>query len=429
MQDEVNAGLEFFRRVLRPGDNLKLEDARRLSDRLAYHLVFVSDQKQTDIVLTHRYLTDLPNTPEYQAAVYTYVDSLKKRMENLSPSDFYCKSDVPLGIEIHRPMQSVPMRAASYVFVEVYDLRGSQWVARCSVNITDQQYMFDLERDPFRRDVAIINTIREAVDQKALSFYPSSAHPPQTQQIRLVIKRKPMATISTLEQFVGGKVYWLAFRRGDKRTKTWIADPWDGEYLGVETKALTQTAQLLEAHKMIELDSTQEFATAAEGLLQRAARFEALPPRPLEVSSENAEDQQATQRWDIFICHASEDKDNFVRPLATALQKKGLSIWYDDFTLKVGDSLRQSIDRGLSQSRYGVVVLSPAFFGKHWPERELDGLVAKEVGGKKVILPVWHNVTADDVRNYSLTLADRVAASSSEGLKAVVEKLIEAMRG
>ncbi|MCH8947340.1 MAG: toll/interleukin-1 receptor domain-containing protein, partial [Acidobacteria bacterium] len=154
-----------------------------------------------------------------------------------------------------------------------------------------------------------------------------------------------------------------------------------------------------------------------------------LPPRPLEVSSENAEDQQATQRWDIFICHASEDKDNFVRPLATALQKKGLSIWYDDFTLKVGDSLRQSIDRGLSQSRYGVVVLSPAFFGKHWPERELDGLVAKEVGGKKVILPVWHNVTADDVRNYSLTLADRVAASSSEGLKAVVEKLIEAMRG
>ena len=106
-----------------------------------------------------------------------------------------------------------------------------------------------------------------------------------------------------------------------------------------------------------------------------------------------------------------------------------MRVWYDDFTLKVGDSLRRSIDRGLSHSRYGVVVLSPAFFGKDWPERELDGLVAKEVGGRKVILPVWLNVTAEDVRNYSLTLADRVAASSSDGLDAVVEKLVEAISG
>jgi hypothetical protein len=52
---------------------------------------------------------------------------------------------------------------------------------------------------------------------------------------------------------------------------------------------------------------------------------------------------------------------------------------------------RQSIDSGLARSRFGIVILSEAFFAKHWPQRELDGLAAREVDGVKVILPVWHN--------------------------------------
>jgi len=61
--------------------------------------------------------------------------------------------------------------------------------------------------------------------------------------------------------------------------------------------------------------------------------------------------------WDVFICHASEDKKDIAKPLALALIKMGLKVWYDEFTLKVGDSLRRSIDYGLSQSRYGIVIL------------------------------------------------------------------------
>ena len=68
--------------------------------------------------------------------------------------------------------------------------------------------------------------------------------------------------------------------------------------------------------------------------------------------------------WDAFISHASEDKDDFVRPLADGLTECGLSVWFDEFELKVGDRLRESIDRGLSQSRFGIVVLSPHFFEK-----------------------------------------------------------------
>ena len=131
--------------------------------------------------------------------------------------------------------------------------------------------------------------------------------------------------------------------------------------------------------------------------------------------------------WDVFISHASEDKDDFVRPLARALQDCGMSVWFDELTLKVGDSLRRSIDRGLASSRFGVVVISPHFLSKEWPQKELDGLTAREVDGTKVILPVWLDLSAAQVRRYSPTLADRVATRSSDGLPRVVADLVKAV--
>lgn len=131
--------------------------------------------------------------------------------------------------------------------------------------------------------------------------------------------------------------------------------------------------------------------------------------------------------WDVFISHASEDKP-FVGKLASALKQKGLQVWYDEFTLTVGDSLRRSIEQGLVRSRYGVVVLSPNFFAKEWPQWELDGLAALEIpSGRKVILPVWHNITANEIRKYSPLLADRIAVSSNRGLTRVVTELLRAM--
>jgi hypothetical protein len=131
--------------------------------------------------------------------------------------------------------------------------------------------------------------------------------------------------------------------------------------------------------------------------------------------------------WDVFISHASEDKEAFVRPLAEALQTKGFRVWYDEFTLTVGDSLRRSIDRGLAGSRYGIVVISPAFLNSEWPQKELDGLVGREVDGRKVILPVWHNIDDKTVRRSSPLLADRLATSTAKGIDGVVADLLNAM--
>ena len=113
--------------------------------------------------------------------------------------------------------------------------------------------------------------------------------------------------------------------------------------------------------------------------------------------------------------------------MAKALGQSGLEVWFDETTLKVGDRLRESIDHGLSRSRFGVVVLSKHFFSKNWPKEELEGLTSKEISGVKVILPVWHNITRDEVAERSPTLAGRLAAQSKDGLEKVVRQLREAM--
>jgi hypothetical protein len=127
------------------------------------------------------------------------------------------------------------------------------------------------------------------------------------------------------------------------------------------------------------------------------------------ISNENGTEK----KYDFFISHASEDKDDIVRELADALERNGFKIWYDEFELKVGDSLRKKIDIGLKNSRYGIVIISPSFVMKNWTEYELNGMVAKEMNGTKVILPIWHKITKDEVLQFSPTLADKVALNTS----------------
>lgn len=74
--------------------------------------------------------------------------------------------------------------------------------------------------------------------------------------------------------------------------------------------------------------------------------------------------------------------------------------------------MRQAIDKGLINSRYGIVVLSKIFMDKSWTKYELNSLVAKELNGQKVILPIWHHVSKQEILNYSPMLADRFALSS-----------------
>jgi len=118
--------------------------------------------------------------------------------------------------------------------------------------------------------------------------------------------------------------------------------------------------------------------------------------------------------WDVFISYAHEEKDDIVRPLAYALRQNGLRVWFDEFELRIGDSLRRKIDQGIARSAFGVVVLSTAFFAKNWAQYELDGLVTRSVDGSQVLLPLWHRLTKAEVMAHSPSLADKLARSTAD---------------
>jgi len=128
----------------------------------------------------------------------------------------------------------------------------------------------------------------------------------------------------------------------------------------------------------------------------------------------------------LFICHASEDKKDFVIDLAEALSRE-FSVWLDRDSLIIGPSLLEQIDKGLAETDHGVVILSPHFFAKAWPRRELDGLLALEEKNKKAILPIWKDIDFEGVRNHSAILASRFAAKASDGVEKVVNDIKRAV--
>ena len=153
------------------------------------------------------------------------------------------------------------------------------------------------------------------------------------------------------------------------------------------------------------------------GFLPEARSPQANPASNVAVRAEPEEpagDLLGGQTWDVFISHASEDKDTVARPLRDALTKLGITVWLDEAQMRIGHSLRRKIDDGIRSSRFGVVIFSDSFFRKGWTNHELDGLVTRTVAGEQSLLPIWHNLTADKVMAYSPSLADKVAMNTGE---------------
>ncbi len=126
-----------------------------------------------------------------------------------------------------------------------------------------------------------------------------------------------------------------------------------------------------------------------------------------------APDVLGGRTWDVFISHASEDLESVAQPLAAALEERDVSVWLDDIEMKIGDSLRRKIDQGIRGSRFAAVIFSADFLAKGWTQYELDGIVTKTVAGEQNLLPIWHNVTKDQITAHSPSLADKLARSTA----------------
>ena len=144
----------------------------------------------------------------------------------------------------------------------------------------------------------------------------------------------------------------------------------------------------------------------------------------------NKLDNDSEKEYDVFISHASEDKDEVVRPLANALRGRKLNVWYDEFELKIGDSLRQKIDKGVANSKFGIVILSKNFIKKGWTNYELDGLITRSISNQQILLPIWHNITKQEVIDYSPSIADKVARSTSVNtIEEIAAEIAEIIKG
>ena len=136
------------------------------------------------------------------------------------------------------------------------------------------------------------------------------------------------------------------------------------------------------------------------------------------------------KEYEVIISHASDDKDEVVRPLAEALKNENISVWYDEFELRIGDSLRRKIDKGIATSKVGLIVLSEKFFKKGWTNYELDGLVTRHNTEEQILLPIWHNVTRKQVIDFSPSLADKVARSTAiNTVEEIASEIAELIHG
>jgi hypothetical protein len=139
--------------------------------------------------------------------------------------------------------------------------------------------------------------------------------------------------------------------------------------------------------------------------------------------------RSSSERPLAFISHDSRDKEPFVRELANQLAAMACPVWYDEFSLIPGQSLRVSIETGLKRSTKCIVVLSKNFFANPgWSRREFDMIYTREIlEGKRIMIPVWLNVTKNDVFDYSPILLDTFGIQASIGVEQVAGKIVAAI--
>ena len=218
------------------------------------------------------------------------------------------------------------------------------------------------------------------------------------------------------------------FDRWDKDPQTDLYHAVEGAFAQVGQDNPAQATMNYRRLSQVQVDTANEFLSDLE--LYYAERHPSAPQVTPETATADAvavAEAVSHFQVDAFVSYASEDKA-FVKDLAARLRSAGIKLWVDEAELTVGDTLRGKIDEGLKSCQYGIVVLSESFFQKPWPQSELDALVGiQNASGRKVILPVWLDVTEEQVRARSPLLAAHLAARSSEGIEKVAADLLRVL--
>lgn len=137
----------------------------------------------------------------------------------------------------------------------------------------------------------------------------------------------------------------------------------------------------------------------------------------------NTASEKEIIEFDVFLSHSSLDKEVFVSELSDKLNEKGLKVFEDVKIFKIGQSQTDMMNMGILNSRFVVVFLSANFIKSGWSDYEFKSFLNREINEKKIIiLPIWHDVSVEDVRHYNPYLVDKFALRTN---KFTIDEIVE----
>lgn len=120
--------------------------------------------------------------------------------------------------------------------------------------------------------------------------------------------------------------------------------------------------------------------------------------------------ENQSKEYDVFVSYVQSDSLEYVDKLEISLRDKGVSVWRDKANMVIGQSMTQAIENGLVKSKLAIVVISPNYLHKYWTNFELDGIFSKQgITGQQMILPIWNNVSAEEIAAKRPSLANLLA--------------------
>jgi diguanylate cyclase (GGDEF)-like protein len=265
--DQRNLGINFLAHQLTKAGLQIIEQARPWPDKRVTYLVLGTPNRQTDIVVSDTFLSDLPATTDYHLSLSSYAYAVAGRVRFGSPEVFFCRSGRIIRIEIQWPSETAIYDGylQTWLRVDVFETEYGN-VAKCGVKL--ERNAFGLEGTPFDEVKRLVNAIRRSVDAGSIEFFEPNKHPRQLQQLEIdsEVKIEPTAT-PEIESFLAGKAYFMGFKADGIPEQVWTVDPWDAEYLGVPTKNLSQAAFILQARDLVVIKEPADAITAAKKLM------------------------------------------------------------------------------------------------------------------------------------------------------------------
>lgn len=133
------------------------------------------------------------------------------------------------------------------------------------------------------------------------------------------------------------------------------------------------------------------------------------------IATETVPQAKTLPEYDVFISHANADKEELIEELYNSLDKLGIKIFYDKEVLEWGDKWKDKILEGTKKAEFAIIVISENFFDREWTERELvEFLNRQNRNGQKLILPILHNITVEQLKEKYPSIADIQAIDSAK---------------